>query len=237
MDLEGFRKQLKKRGKKEHVVEELVQQVIRWQIFLTEECGGTVETSTETDFHAYRMQLEAKFPGRSGNAIRGIAMAYSYLGNQTMAELVSAQREKSISQKRKVFPLKDFRGIDPVALDRLAALGITDVEQMLVAGRTPADRRSLAERSGVDDVVILELVKLSDLSRLSGVKGIRARLYLDAGVDTVEKMAAQHPDDFLAKMQQYVQHSGFDGIPPLPKEIQSTIQTATKLEKVVEYET
>ena len=237
MDFAGFRKQLKKKGKQEHVIEELIEQVQRWQFFLQEERGRTLENAGPADFHAYHELLEARFPGRSGNAVRGIAMAYSYLGNHSMAALVSAQREKSISQKRKVFLLKDFRGIDPAALERLSALGITDVEQMLTAARTPVDRRNLAERSGVAAAVILELVKLSDLSRLSGVKGIRARLYLDAGVDTVEKMAAQHPEDLLAKMQQYVQRSGFDGIPPLPKEIQATIQNAVNLAKVVEYET
>jgi predicted RecB family nuclease len=48
----------------------------------------------------------------------------------------------------------------------------------------------LATQTGIPVEVVLELVKLSDLARLPGVKGIRARLYYDAGVDTVENLAS-----------------------------------------------
>ena len=74
-------------------------------------------------------------------------------------------------------------------MQRLGVAGIKNVEQMLAAGRTPGARQELADRTGVplDDVV--EFVKLSNLSRLGGVKAVRARLYYDAGVDTLEKMA------------------------------------------------
>ncbi len=195
MDFEGFRKQLKKKGKKAHVVDELVQQAQRWEAFLREQRGQTLENATAEDFQAYRQILEERYPGRSGNAVRGIAMAYSYLGNRSMAGLVAESREDSISKKRKVFALKDFRGIAPQHIDRLAQLGIHNVEQMLAAGSTPAERRDLAERSGVPYENILELVKLSDLSRLGAVKGIRARLYLDAGVDTPDRAAAYQPQD------------------------------------------
>jgi predicted RecB family nuclease len=83
--------------------------------------------------------------------------------------------------------------------------------------------------------VVLELVKLSDLSRLPGVKGIRARLYYDAGVDTVEKLAAWEPEALLSLTQEFVQRTQFEGIAPLPKEVSSTIANARKLPKVVEW--
>jgi hypothetical protein len=79
--------------------------------------------------------------------------------------------------------------VDAQNVQRLGVAGIKNVERMLAAGRTPGARQELADRTGVplDDVV--EFVKLSDLSRLGGVKAVRARLYYDAGVDTLEKMA------------------------------------------------
>ncbi len=61
---------------------------------------------------------------------------------------------------------------------------------MLLAGQTEEKRVALAKQLGIPAQDILELVKLSDLARLPRVKGIRARLYYDAGVDNVEKMAA-----------------------------------------------
>ena len=91
-------------------------------------------------------------------------------------------------------PCRDFLGIDPGTIQKLAALGILNAGQMLAAGSTPAERAALAGSSALPEPQLLELVKLSDLSRLPGVKAIRARLYYDAGVDTVEKLAGFEPD-------------------------------------------
>jgi DUF1009 family protein len=60
---------------------------------------------------------------------------------------------------------------------------------------------------------------------LPGVKGIRARLYYDTGVDCVEKMAAWGPDALLKMTAEFVERTGFEGIEPLPKEVSSTITT------------
>ncbi|MFX0079623.1 MAG: DUF4332 domain-containing protein, partial [Candidatus Hermodarchaeota archaeon] len=109
------------------------------------------------------------------------------------------------------------------------------VNQMRTRGRTPDQRRELSIKTDVPEAVILELVKLSDLARLPGVKGIRARLYYYAGIDTVEKMAEQKPDTLLVVMREFVEETGFEGIAPLPKEIESTINTAKKLPKEIEY--
>jgi hypothetical protein len=76
---------------------------------------------------------------------------------------------------------------------------------------------------------------LSDLARLPGVKGIRARLYYDAGVDCVEKMAACETEALLALTAEFVERTGFNGIAPLPKEVASTIANAKRLPRVVEY--
>jgi hypothetical protein len=106
---------------------------------------------------------------------------------------------------------------------------------MLEAGRTPQDRRALAEKTGVPLDAVLEYVKLSDLARIPGTKGIRARLYYDAGVDTLEKMAEWDPVELRAMVISFVERTGFDGIAPLPKEAASAVATARRLPKVVEY--
>jgi len=63
----------------------------------------------------------------------------------------------------------------------------------------------------------VEIVKLSDLARIPGVKGVRARLYHDAGLDTVEKIAETPPEKILEITQEFVKETEFDGIAPLPK--------------------
>ncbi len=120
-------------------------------------------------------------------------------------------------------------------MKKLAALGIRNVKDMLEAGQTRKAREELSVKTGIPAETILELVKLSDLSRLEGVKGIRARLYYDAGIDTVEKMAKQDPQKLRTKFIEFVKKTHFNGIPPLPKEIENSIAKAKKLPKTIEY--
>jgi hypothetical protein len=131
--------------------------------------------------------------------------------------------------------LKKFRGVDAEHVEKLAAAGIKTAGKMLAAGRTAEKRADLAQNTGIPEEAILELVKLSDLARLPGVKGIRARLYYDAGVDCVEKMADCEAEVLLALTAEFVERTGFDGIAPLPKEVSSTIANAKRLPQIVEY--
>ena len=89
--------------------------------------------------------------------------------------------------------------------------------------------------TGIPESAILELVKLSDLARLPGVKGIRARLYYNAGIDSVENMAGWEPEALRKVTTAYVEQSGFEGLPPLPKEVSSTIANAKGLLKILEF--
>ena len=70
---------------------------------------------------------------------------------------------------------------------------------------------------------------------MAGLKGIRARLYHDAGVDTVDKLAAWEPEALRAMLVEFVECTGFDGIAPLPKEAAGAVAQAKKLPQVVEY--
>jgi hypothetical protein len=137
-------------------------------------------------------------------------------------------------KKHNPFKLRDFRGIDPESIARLAACGLKNAEQLLAAGGTQAQRAALANETGVPGKVILELVQLSDLARLPGVKGIRARLYYDAGVTGIEKMAQWEPEALRRMVTEFVERTGFDGIPPLPREVSSTVANARKLPGMVE---
>jgi hypothetical protein len=76
---------------------------------------------------------------------------------------------------------------------------------------------------------------LSDLARIPGVKGIRARLYYDAGIDTVVTIAGLEPEELREIVVDYVARSGFDGLPTLPAEAEFTVEKARNLPSIVEY--
>jgi hypothetical protein len=133
-----------------------------------------------------------------------------------MSNFARVIREERII--RKPFPLKDFRGLDIEFAEILARHGIRNTVQLLGAGATQKDRRILAEQIGVPEPVIKEFVKLSDVARKPGVKGARARLYYEAGIDSVEKIANLELEEFRNQVIAYVNKSGFDGISTLPAE-------------------
>lgn len=139
------------------------------------------------------------------------------------------------AKKQNPFKLRNFIGVNPDAIARLEAVGVKTTGQMLSAGQTAENRVALARRADISLEVVVELVRLSDLARLPGVKGIRARLYYEAGVVSVENLAAWEPEALLNMTAEFVQTTGFEGIAPLPKEVSSTIENARKLPKVVEW--
>jgi 3-oxoadipate enol-lactonase len=61
------------------------------------------------------------------------------------------------------------------------------------------------------------------------VKGIRARLYYDAGVRSVPALAAWKPEALRQMLVEFVERTGFEGSPPLPKEARSTVENAGAL--------
>jgi hypothetical protein len=232
MDEEGFRQFLKRAGKKEHVIDGLVQQVRAFEAYLVTAGRGGLELAGERELHDYVQTLD---PKRVKARMRGLALYYRFAGNEPLARRASEIREQRIAKTRQPFKLRAFRGVDLEEINRLEAAGIATVEDMLQAGSTPQARLRLSEGTGVAPEVVLELVKLSDLSRLEGVKGVRARLYYDAGLDTPAKFTQWEPEALRQYLVEWVARTGFDGIAPLPKELSNTIAKARQLPEVVQY--
>jgi len=231
MDEEGFRQFLEMAGKKQHVAAGLVNQVQVVANYMANERQTGVDAAKGQDIQAYVETLTQK---EIKARMRGLMLYYMFRGNASLAKLAGDIREQEISKTRQSFNLHDVRGVNPEHMAKIEAHGIKSAEQMLAAGRTKKQREALAKAAGVPIEAILELVKLSDLTRLPGVKGIRARLYYDAGVDSIDKMAGWEPEALRVMVTEYVERTRFDGIPPLPKEVSSTVAYARRLPKVVE---
>ena len=106
---------------------------------------------------------------------------------------------------------------------------------MLKVGRTGEGRRKLAEQTGVPLGAVLELVKLADMSRIVGLKSKRARLYYDAGLDTLDKIAKQDPEKMQQMFAEFVERTEFDGSPPPVSETAFAVKLAKYLPRIVQY--
>jgi hypothetical protein len=235
MDEAAFRTFLKRGGRTLSMAQQVVTLVQRFASYLQTERGGRgLDEARPEDLEAYVAWVEREPRASAKGHLHAIAYYYEHTANEELRALAGLLRGARI--ERPPFPLRDFRGVDPEHVERLAALGIRNARQMLEAGRTPAGRQELAARTGIPGQAILELVKLSDLARIFGVKGIRARLYLDAGVDTPEKIAGYDAEEFRALIVGFVARTGFEGVATLPAEARFTVEYARKLPRLVEYD-
>jgi predicted flap endonuclease-1-like 5' DNA nuclease len=233
-EVEEFRKFLRKKGKKSHVVDDLVKRCDVFEDFLRKRKKSHVDEADKEDVLAFFDAMKDEKSG-VGNYLRAISLYFKFRQKSESSTLASNLRRQKIASTRNAFEIRNFKGINPEYATRLTAAGIKDAEQMLEAGKTRTDRQKLSEKTGIPTEAILEFVKLSDLSRIEGVKNIRARLYYNAGINTVEKMAKWNPEKLQTYLTEFVKTSGFKGIAPLPKEVKHTVETAKKLPKLVEY--
>jgi hypothetical protein len=234
LDEDGFRIFLKKGGRSKSAIERCLRYVKEFQNYLHEHRGGKrPDDADPEDLKAFVEMIEGVPKASANTHLWALRYYYECTSNEGMRSLAADLREERI--KRAPFVLGKFRGVNPEHIDRLADANIKNVEQMLKAGRTQEDRRNLSEETGVPIEAILELVKLSDISRIPGIKTIRARLYLDAGVDTIEKMAGWDPEELRAVLVEFVDRTGFNGLAPLPGEARFSVERARELPKIVEY--
>lgn len=102
--------------------------------------------------------------------------------------LAMLKREIASSQPKPV-NLKDISGIDKDVIRKLEASGINNTKKLFPYVTTPAGREALANQTGISLEVILELTKLTDVSRIKWVGANFARMLVDSEYDTVEKVA------------------------------------------------
>lgn len=95
----------------------------------------------------------------------GIQYYYLFKGNKEM--YLTANELKEWIQLKK-YKLKDFDGVNLGYIQLLQKIKIRTAADMLEQGKNPSGRKSIAEKAGVPEDYILELVKLSNLARIGG---------------------------------------------------------------------
>jgi hypothetical protein len=104
--------------------------------------------------------------------------------------------------------IADFTGITKDTIDRLEKIGIRNTEKLYDKVITKSDRKKLAGLTEINDRDILELTKLTDLSRIKWVGVTFARMLYDLGVDTVEKASKSDPIYLHARLSRLNKEKG-----------------------------
>jgi hypothetical protein len=231
LDEEGFRRYLRKTGHTEKRCESEVRNLRKFEDYLARHKNKKLGAETPEDLKDFVNWEEGK--KEKINALLWVLNRYySCVSNDLM---LCAVNELIGLDYMKKYNLKDFLGVNHQFTQALRKEGVFTCEHMLKVGRTEEGRRKLAEKTGVPLSAVLELVKLADMSRIVGLKSKRARLYYDAGLDTLDKIAKSDPEKMQQMFVEFVERTRFDGSPPIASEAAFAVKLARYLPRVVEY--
>lgn len=235
MEQAGFKRFLGRSGRSQQAADRCIALVEDFRVFLREQRAlPDLDRADLSDLDAFVAWLEQRSRRSAKAHLWAIRYYYQYAGLEPIEHHAGQLRELRI--RRRPFALRGFLGVNAAHLKSLADLQVVNVEQILTAGATYAGREKLARASGIPISAIEELVKLADLARIPGIKGVRARLYYDAGVDTLDKLASMDPDGLCQLIANQIKSSGSEYAPVLPAEARYSIVKASELPRVVTFE-
>jgi len=130
--------------------------------------------------------------------------------------------------------VQEVRGMEASLAEKLVSSGVKTSEELLAAGKTPAGRKDLAARVGVDQKALLELLNRADLARVKGIGEVYSNLLENAGVDTVAELAKRVPANLYAKLAAQAQNGDARRAPTLTQ-VESWVKQAKELGRGIEY--
>ena len=133
------------------------------------------------------------------------------------------------------YPLDQASLIIPRADAKLLRkAGIRTTLDILMHGRTPADREALAARSGLPLARIEDWAAFADLMRVRGIGPDVARLLARAGLRTIAALQQADPVTTAAQIKQINQREHLSTNPPGAESIAFWIGLARQLPVVLE---
>jgi hypothetical protein len=233
LDEEGFRGYLKGLKKPEGTIGSYVKRVGVFEGFLVEgDSGRGLGEATRGDLEEFASGWGRERGLNVYQYLWGVKFYYSFLGD---AEMRNASDELKEWVQLEKYRLRDFMDVDKGHVKGLGSIGIRTARELLDRGRTVAQRGELENDSGVPQENILELVKLANLARIGGLKKKRARLFYDAGFDTLDKIAGAESGELIDALAQHIERTGFDGRASSESEAEHTVTMTKFLQRIIEY--
>jgi predicted flap endonuclease-1-like 5' DNA nuclease len=128
-----------------------------------------------------------------------------------------------------------IEGVDAAHVAKLNRAGIVTVMDLLQRGAARNGRAELVESTGLNAGLILTWVNQADLFRIEGVGKQFGELLEAAGVDTVVELAQRKPANLFSRLTQVNAEKKLAGRSPRQDEVNTWVQQAKGLPRVVEY--
>lgn len=131
--------------------------------------------------------------------------------------------------------LVEIEGIGEAYAQKLQGAGIQTVQRLLDEGSSPEGRKQVAEKTGIDETLILEWVNHADLFRIKGVGEEYSDLLEAAGVDTIPELAQRNPENLYQKLVSINQEKELVRKLPAQTQVRDWVEQAKQLPRVITY--
>jgi hypothetical protein len=126
-------------------------------------------------------------------------------------------------------PINMMKDVSPEVVERFSAQGVKYTQQLLEQGRTRAQREQLAQRLGISERALAELVGRADMMRLRGVGGDLSLLLKEAGVLSCKVLSEQSVDRLHKRLGELHIGQGIAYHAPTRAQVRSWINEAQHL--------
>lgn len=133
------------------------------------------------------------------------------------------------------YKIEQIEGIGESYAKKLEAAGIKTTDDLLTACATKKGRDDVAEKTGINDKLILRWTNHADLFRIKGVAGQFAELLEAAGVDTVKEFRHRVPSNLHQKLEEVNEKKNLCNRIPSLSELEKMIAQAKELEPIISY--
>ena len=113
------------------------------------------------------------------------------------------------SYMAKPFPLSSFPGIPYEYVELLKSRGIKNTKSFYEQVQSDQQQAQLAESTGIPVYRLEELFILCDLSRITGVGGIFARVIYEAGINSTAAFAGTDASTLLERCRKVIEKHGY----------------------------
>lgn len=128
-----------------------------------------------------------------------------------------------------------IEGIGPVYREKLRQAGIATTEALLRQCATRQGRKALAEKTGIQEALLLNWANHADLFRIKGIGPQYAELLERAGVNTLPELAQRNPENlYKALLETNTKHKLVRRVPTLEM-VRAWVEQAKILPRVLEY--
>lgn len=165
-------------------------------------------------------RMEERFALLKASGIESLGMLLRFLASkskiESFAERTDLTPEYLTLLKREAgsylaspFPLSNFPGIPFEYTELLKSRGIKHTKDLYEQVQTKQQQARMAADTGIPSYRMEELFSLCDLSRISGVGGVFARIIYEAGISSVEAFAGTAISTQLSRYRKVIKQNNY----------------------------